>query len=521
MKILFMWFNKGNFGLKPMGIALLSAILKRQGHDVELFDTTFIDFGYKGSSEIRNKIRSFKPVDLSNYDVAKKKVDLRTELVKKLDDFKPDLIGVSALSDEVFIGLEASKVVKQWNSSIPVLWGNKASTMSPERILADENVDYVCIGEGIEFITEFVDCLAHRQDPRGLKNIAYRDEQGRVRRNELRPFFKDLDSLPFVDWSIFDSRQFLRAYDGNVYTGGDHMISWGCPNSCTYCVNHAYRELYGTQAGKFLRRYSVDRIIEELQYLMKKWGITLFKFQDEDFCLKPIPYFRELAEKYRRHIGIPFAAMANTRNLTKEKVELLRHMNCVSISIGIETGNEDLRKRILKRRETKEEVIRGVQLLNEAGIRTSSFNMLGIPFETRSTVIETIELNKKSQVRYPNTVFFYPLEKTHLREVAVKHGFFDDRTDTIFDDTHPTLTLPGISTEELIALRERFVLYVKMPEEFYKYIERSEKLDETGKGLINELYKIYDQCVFLNDGLWDDHGKKQEHLSLLEQIYCA
>ena len=158
-------------------------------------------------------------------------------------------------------------------------------------------------------------------------------------------------------------------------------------------------------------------------------------------------------------------------------------------------------------------------MLNDAGIRTSSFNMLGIPFETRSTIMETIELNRASQVQYPNTVFFYPLEKTKLKEIAIKNGFYNNRVKNIFDDINPSLNLPGISSEDLVALRERFVLYIKMPKEYYKYIERSEKPDGIGKKLTEELYKIYDESIFLKGGKWDDEGRGREYLNYMESIY--
>jgi radical SAM superfamily enzyme YgiQ (UPF0313 family) len=297
------------------------------------------------------------------------------------------------------------------------------------------------------------------------------------------------------------------------------MIYWGCPSHCTYCINNAYRSLYGQNAGKFLRNYSVDRIIKELKWLTQKWGITFFKFHDEDFCIKPMPYFSYLSEQYREHINLPFTAMVNARNITKEKVQLLTQMNCVSISIGVETGNEKLRKEVLKRRETKEEIIKAIHLLNDAGIRTVAFNMLGIPYETRHTIMETIELNRESQVRYPDTVFFYPLEQTELREIAVNNGFYDINSSDVFDDVRPSLRFPDISAEELIALRERFVLYVKMPGVYRPFIERSETADEVGKKLTDELYNIYDKCVFSNDGVWNDRGQSQEYLNHLQKIY--
>jgi len=518
MKILLIWPNKDNFGFKPLGLALISAVLKQRGHDVELFDTTFIDFGYESDCEVQSKIKVFKPVNFTGYDVEKKKLDLGAELVRKLDNFNPDVVGVSALSDEILIGLEASRIVKRWNSSVPVLWGNKAATMAAHRVLSDDAVDYACIGEGVEFVWEFVECISARADPKTMANLAYRAADRSIVQNRPRPFFQDLDRLPYLDWSIFDRRQFLKPYDGAVYIGGDHMIGWGCPAHCTYCINHAYRKLYGSKPGRFLRWYTADRIINELKHLVEQWGITLFKFHDEDFCLRPMSYFTDLAQKYRNIVGVPFTAMTNAHTLTREKVDLLRQMNCLSISIGIETGNDAMRRDLLERKEKKSEIVQAIHMLNDAGIRTSGFNMLGIPFETRSSIMETIDLNRQSRVRYPNTSFFYPLEGTRLREIALKLGLIDEQAESVYDSSRPTLTLPGISADELIALRERFVLYVKMPREYHKYIERSEKGDTVGGWLTEELYRIYDECVFRNDGLWNDHGRSNEHLELLEKI---
>lgn len=519
MKILFVWPNKDQFGFKPISLSLLSGILKNKGHEVDLFDTTFIDFGFQGNTQVRSKIKIFKDVDFSKYDVAKKKVNLKKELLKKLNEFNPDIIGISALSDEICIGFEISRIVKKWNNHAIVVWGNKAATMVPEKILSHDYIDFVCIGEGIEFIPEFVECIAKKGNPKTINNIAYKDDNGEIKKNPLRPYFQSLDSLPFFDWLIFDKRQFLKPFDGKIYKGGDHMIYWGCPNICTYCINAAYRKLYGPGAGPFLRYYSVDRIIKELKYLVNKWDLEFFKFHDEDFCLKSLDYFNELADKYKKEIGIPFVIQANARNITQEKVKLLKKMNCVSVSIGIETGNHNLRKKILKRVETEEEIIKAIKLLNDAGIRTSAFNMLGIPFENRKTVMETIELNKKAEVRYPNTGFFFPLEKTELREIAVKNGFFNENSDAVFQNDRPALTFPDISKKELIALRERFILYIKMPPPFYKYIKRSEKNDRIGKKLTEELYKIYEESVFAHDGVWNDNKKTKEYIKTLENIY--
>lgn len=520
MKVLLVWPNRGETGLKSIGIAMVSALLKRQGHEVRLFDTTFFDLGLESADVNRKKIRIFKDVDMSAYDMSKKNVDMKDILIKELENFKPDVVGVSALFNEKNLGFKISKIVKEWEINTIVLWGNKQATMSYEEILNSPYVDYVCIGEGIQFISEFMDGI-FKGRVENINNLAYIDNNGEIVKNPLSPFFQDLDSLPFLDWEIFDKRQFVRAFDGKVYIAGDHMLSWGCPNSCTYCINNSYRRLYKDgcigSTGKFIRNYSVNRIVEELEYLKNKWDLTFYKFQDEDFCLKSIAYLEEFKEKYVKHVNLPFTCMANAKNATYEKLSLMKVMNCVSISIGIENGNEEIRTKVLKRRETKEEIIRAIKDMNSLGIRTSAFNMLGLPFDSRETIMETIALNKESEVRYPNCGFFFPLDKTELKVVSVENNFFQDG-DSLADTNSPCLNLTEISKEELIKLRERFLLYIKMPDVFYPYIERSEVSDAVGKNLLNYLYQIYEKCVFEKDGFWDASGEEKLYLKKLDSL---
>jgi radical SAM superfamily enzyme YgiQ (UPF0313 family) len=209
--------------------------------------------------------------------------------------------------------------------------------------------------------------------------------------------------------------------------------------------------------------------------------------------------------------------MANARNATHEKLSIMKSMNCVSISIGIENGNDYIRKDILKRRESKEDIIRAVKDMNTLGIRTSSFNMLALPFDNRGTIMETISLNKESQVRYPNCGFFFPLDQTELKDISVKNGFCEENCN-ILDTNSPYLELDEISKEEIVKLRERFLLYVKMPQEFYLYIVRSEEDDKIGMMTLDYLYVIYDQCVFSNDGVWDAKGRESHYLNELKNI---
>jgi anaerobic magnesium-protoporphyrin IX monomethyl ester cyclase len=517
MKVLFVWPNKDAFGFKPIGLSLLSAIARRLGWETRLFDTTEIDFGFIDNTQSGESAKIFKPVDFSPYGLQKKKIDLDSAFLKVLEEFHPDCIALSVLSDEFLIAARISSVAKQAHPEIPIIWGGKYPTLNPEKTLRMHSADFACVCEGLEAFSDFLTALSGGRDLFHIQNI-WAKKDGNIIQNSIRPLKDNLDDLPYVDWEIFDKRQFYKAFNGKVYFSGDHMLNWGCPYHCTYCINHILHGLYDNKY--YMRRYGVKRIIDEFKYLKAKYRLEFIKFHDEDFLMRPLDNLRELSDAYREEVNIPFVIETNPKSVTKEKVKLLKNMNCVSASLAIETGDPGLRKNLLKRVDSESDIVSAFSLLKDADIRTSSFNMLAIPFESRETYRKTVELNRKADVQYPNAGFFYPFERTELRETSVNGGFFDpeDRKTIVYDHNKPALHFPDLSEEELVEMHNVFVLYIKLPEEYESFIKRSEKLDSLGRELRTKLLEIYDNTVWKNDGWYVDDGSKSEYLKALNEI---
>jgi len=474
MKILLVWPNKDSFGFKPIGISLLSAIAKSVGWDVKLFDTTEIDFGFTSGHKQGEDIKLFKPVDLPK----KKNLDLNLEFARVLEEYQPDCIGISVLSDEHRIAGQISSVARTLYPDIPIIWGGKYPTLKPDYTLDNYDVDFICVGEGLGAFREFLENFDG--DLYNIRNIWSQHS-----RTDIRKLDPNLDKLPYLDWFIFNEKQFLKPFDGKIYRGGDHMLNWGCPHHCSYCINDYYHKLYNNKYT--VRRYGIDRIIEELKYLKDRWKLEFFKFHDEDFLLRP--NLKELSEAYKE-IGLPFVIMTNAKSVTENKVKLLKDMNCVSVSMGIETGDPELRRTLLKRVDKDEDIIRAFSLFNEYGIRTVSFTMLGIPFETRETYEKTIDLNRRAGAQFPDFGFFYPFEGTELRDVSIREGFFSDNG--VYERNKPALHFKNLSESELIEMGNAFVLHVKLPESYEPMIRRSETRDNEGDRLRKELIEIYD-----------------------------
>ena len=517
MKILFVWPNKDSFGFKPISLSILSGIARDFGFETQLFDTTEIDFGYTDTTEFGESVKICKPVDLSPYGHEKRKIDLRARFLETMEQLQPDCLAFSVLSDEFLIAAELSSIAKKKYPDVPIIWGGKYPTIHPQKALEMFSANFVCVGEGLDAFRDFLNALAGRGDLYCIPNIWAR-KKGSIIRNDVRPLRKTLDDLPYVDWSVFDKRQFYKPFEGEVYLSGDHMLNWGCPYHCTYCINHFYHELY--DGRYFVRRYDVERIIGELKWLKTIYNLEFFKFHDEDFLMRPLRNMHELSEAYKEEINLPFVIETNAKSVTAEKAKLLKDMNCVSASLGIETGDPALRKTVLGRVDTEKEIANAFRLLKNAGIRTSAFIMLGIPFETRKSIQNTIELLRKVDVQYPCPGFFYPFEGTELRETAVNGGFFDpdDKKQVVYRRDWPSLHFEEFNDEELIQICNVFLLYVKLPAHYEPFIRRSEKRDRMGVQLRKKLLEIYDRTVFANDGWYSDDGLEDIDLKELNKI---
>ena len=518
MKILFVWANKDGFGFKPIGLSLLSGIARSLGWETRLFDTTEFDFGFVDNTQAGESAKIFKPTNRSQYGLVKKKLDLEERFTKMIDEFKPDCLALSVLCDEYLLANKIASIFKNIHPRLPIIWGGKYPTLNPEKTLRMLTADFVCVSEGLDAFPDFLKAFSGNGDLYNIPNIWTKKSDGSIVQNNIRPLKKDLDDLPYADWELFDKRQFYKPYDGDIYISGDHMLNWGCPYSCTYCINHFYHEAYNN--SYFMRRYSIERIINELKFLVNKYNLQFFKFHDEDFLMRPHENFRELSDAYRQEINIPFTIETNPKSVNKEKVELLKNMNCVSASIAVETGNNKLRKNMLKRVDSEKDIVRAFSLMKDASIRTVSFVMLGIPFETRETYKDTVRLVKESNAQYPGCGFFFPFDGTKLKEISIKEGFFNPKEDDeyVFKHDKPTLQFKNLSESELIEMRNVFVLYVKLPECYEPYIKRSERQDDLGIKLRKRLLEIYDKTVWNNDGWYIDDGLMPKYLGELDEL---
>jgi len=460
MRILFIYPQHYLFKGIPLGISILSAILKKQGHIVSLFDTTFM----KGEKQKRDKLNfdayQFKKAPTLSYD--DKLVDIEKKLLEKINDFSPDLIAFSITTDLWYRTRQLIHIIN-WNTSkIPIIVGGVHPTINPKGVIPF--VDFICVGEGEEAIPELCEKLGKGEDIKHIKNIWYNDDK-KIYKNDLRPLV-NLNEIPCPDWSLFDKRHLEGIYRGKIVNRGHYIGMRGCPYQCSYCTNNYLKKLFKGK-GKYVRWESVDKTVQNLKKLKEEYKLDNIKFSDDLFIASPLKELEHFAREYKKHINIPFLISVSPALVTEDKIRVLKYAGCIHHSIGIETANNYIRKNVLKRTVTNEQIINTFNIAHKLNIRTSAFNMIGLPTETRKDIFKTIKMNRECKVDTVNVYYIYPYPKTEilehcktLSEASVAESY--------------KFNMSEISTRRLRGLKKTFVLYLKLPKGFYPIIRLCE-----------------------------------------------
>ena len=480
MKVMFLnAVNYLDIGI-PQGISLLAAILQKKGHQVKVVDTAFM----KTETYVRPNagVTIYKSTKYDLHDLVADDpiVNIVDETQKQIDEYQPDLFAVAAMTTNYQYSID---LVRKLHFSCKVIFGGVHPTLCPDEVLSNSCVDMLCVGEGDEALPELCDALETKKEFLHINNIWVKGKNGVIIKNGLRPFV-DLDTLPCPDWTLFDNRHLFRPFDGKIYSGGFFVTSRGCPGQCTYCVNEVLQHICQA-CGKYFRRMSPKKIAEQIKYLMDEYGTTWFKFGDDTFLLHTIAEFEELRDLIKP-LKIQFGCSIRPDTVTQRKVELLKDMGCVAMSVGIETGNEKLRKEQLNRQISNQQIEDALKIITDAGIRVSTFNLLGIPTESREDVYETIKMNKRLGVKAANVYILYPFPGSVLsRKYNV--NILDQEGKIIPMNQAERFNFSRMTREELIGLQKTFNLYMDLPESLWPVIRLAERETDDGNLIFDTL----------------------------------
>ena len=497
LKILFLYPNLHMSTLVPNGISILSAVLKEAGFkNVELFDTTFYKSPEetramktdKSRYEAREKMGQVQPFNYEDRGIKLKATNMFDDFVDKVDEFKPDIIVGSVLEDTFPIFSKFMERIK--NRKIKCLAGGVFPSSVPEIILKEDYVDYVCRGEGEGALVDLCNALEDGKDPSNIPNLWVKKDGKIIARNRIRPAL-DVNTLPVQDLSIFEDVSLHRPMMGKIYRMVPVETQRGCPYACRFCNSPEKNEFYDAQrAGRFFRKRTMKHVHTELKEITSKFGIEYIFFIADTFLAMSEKEFDEFCEMYSE-FKLPFYMHTRPETITARRAKKLKEVNCNKVNIGVEHGNRKFRTEIVGRNYNNEVAIKSFELMYEAGISTTSNNILGFPDETRELIFDTIELVRKLKSNDINAFTFIPYQGTSLRGLCETKNYLNKDTLASIYQTDSLLDMPSISKREIGGLVKTFPLYARLPRSYWNDIKIAESNTPEAKKIYDNLIHIF------------------------------
>jgi anaerobic magnesium-protoporphyrin IX monomethyl ester cyclase len=437
----------------PLNVMYISAAIEKAGHKSRLFH--------------------FSPYRKLTWaqDVTER---IEEGFLAMMNEFKPDLVAFSVMVQDYNITKHLSWLVRD-RYKLPVVWGGIQPILEPDRSINEPEVDYICTGEGEKVFPEFLDRLQRGTGSMEVTGIWGKDAVGNVYRNDRPDLIENLDEVPFPNRDLLGP-EYYRA----ELTGTNILTARGCPFPCSFCQNKALIEIYKDK-GKFIRYRSLDNVFREMEEVIEKYGAPSFYFSDEMFTLDKRRAM-DFCQEYKKRINKPFMVQTRADYMDEELARALSEAGCTMVNMAIESGNEHIRNKVLKKSIPTEKIMHAYKLMSDYGMMSSSFNMIGVPGETVDTIWDTIDINRKLKPDRILCSIFMPLPGTEL-------GDYCERTKLITEDvaettnyySQVTIRNSNLSARTLIGYQGFFDWFVLLPRKFH--------------GLVHVLRVIYQNIV--------------------------
>jgi radical SAM superfamily enzyme YgiQ (UPF0313 family) len=377
--------------MPPYNLALLYACIK------DSYDTVLEDANFDGASA--------------------------EELKRKLLDIKPDAVGITSFSTEYIEEIRwHARLVKDVLPEAVVVLGGVLPSVWAEKIVEDPAIDYCILGEGEYRLPALLAALNKGEMPGPeLCGVAYRDGQPVVRAPAY--YIEDLDQVPFPDYGNLDFLKYGRyvhKYSAQMiprqYPFACTITSRGCPYKCVFCSA-------ALQSGKKVRMRSSANVLNEIDAMVKTYGIREVIFMDDHF-LHNLNRARDIMQGLlERSWGLTWKCYnLSVWSLTEDILRMMKDSGSYQMTLSIESGNQDVLKRLIKKPVDLVQARTMIRLAQSMGFEIITNFIVGMPGETWAQIRETMQYAEDIDVDVVNFHIATPLPKTALMKTFLEKG---------------------------------------------------------------------------------------------------
>ena len=435
----------------PLGLLAIGSVLKRAGHQVKILDLRI----------------SNSPDE---------------ELDSVMKSFKPQVVGIGVMTIECKYGFIDAAKVKEIDPEVTIVFGGPHCSHEPQFILNNPNVDLMVSGEGDLTIVELIDALEQDGDIENVRGIAYKKNGSYVRTAD-RPVIRDLDkfdqeydlinlgryfnfqsSMDF--FPVFRNKRFLPL-----------VTSRGCPFKCTYC-----HDIF----DKSIQYRSPEAVVDEIEYLINKYGIREFHIVDDVFNVNMKRAKKVLDAIIERnlniHISFPNGLRADF--FDDELIDKMQRAGVYRMALGIESGSQRIQDMIQKDLDINI-IYDVVEKLTQARMSVHGFFMLGFPSETRKEMKETIDFACDLGLTTANFSLVIPNPGTDLRQTFIesRESNFEDFSEYTFDAA--SCNASEVVGEDLVKLKREANKKFYLSLQRFRYVLRAVEPKWIMRSMIN------------------------------------
>jgi len=391
----------------------LGAMLQRDGFQVQLLDANALGLSWKSMLE---KVRQFAP------------------------DLTCILSITATVSDDVALGHSIAAMLP---NSRQVFWGTHATVLPHEYLSRDSFVVIRREPEmaALELCRHLRDNGLGSTDLSHIPGLNWR-EQDQLHNSPDRPFLQNLEEMPHPSHELMGVGRYLATDIHRPFA----LIktSRGCPNQCVFCTSQTFH-------GDRWRPRDPASVVEEVAYIIDKYGIRDFFFQSDVFS-KRTAWTRELCQRILdKNLKIRWFANSRVDSHDAETLQLMKRSGCRLLAFGVESGS-DIVLKTMKKGATSAQAAVALEACRKAGITSLTYWVFGLPGETSETMAETLRFIDAVRPDYAHFYAPTPLPGSRLFHEfkipqAVEQG--DLKWEQFFQGVSRSFVTPEVDIEEV------------------------------------------------------------------------
>ncbi len=365
----------------PLGLAYIAAILEENGHDVKILDRMAIKY--------------------HNGEISLKEIDELTK--KEIYEFQPSLIGIGAMTIQIYDAYHVVKLIRRFLKGNYIIGiGGVHPTAETELTLREcPEIDFVCRGEGEFTMLEIVSGKSLIE----IDGLAIRKNR-EIQNNKNRKVFSNLDTIPMPARHLLNMKFYTKRNDkiipGLHLRATTMVTSRGCPYNCKFCSSKLMFPA--------VRFHSWNRVLEEIETVMKDYGIEAVDFVDSMFLSDRKRAERICSELINSGLNrrLKWACSIRVDAVDKKILDLMKEAGCIYVNYGFESGSQEMLDSMNKRTTVRTNYT-AARMTNEAGILVNSAMIVGLPGETEEDILATMRFLRNTKIYCSSINLLLPL----------------------------------------------------------------------------------------------------------------